>query len=181
MNIFDKMSIKAKNLKCFGEKPQGLDCIKPVNLIIGRNNSGKTTLLDMLKLAIRPGGTDPDFRHRGLVPEIIITFNDERMLSKHIQINLDAHHNILKFNNMLSQIEYKHYINERAIQFSVQEKNDSRLMIIDDQTPQDMHQAIGNMRNVYLGFIVEWLRSFSVIRVTADRDIQPEKDPTPFE
>lgn len=42
------LSIKAKNYKCFGEEPQGFDEIYPINIIIGRNNSGKSSLLDLI-------------------------------------------------------------------------------------------------------------------------------------
>lgn len=51
MTEFSDFSIKAKNFKCFGESPQGFDVIKPMNLIIGRNNSGKSSLLDMIEYA----------------------------------------------------------------------------------------------------------------------------------
>jgi ABC-type uncharacterized transport system ATPase subunit len=40
-------SLKVKNLKCF-EDWQGFDSIYPVNVIVGRNNSGKSTLLDLV-------------------------------------------------------------------------------------------------------------------------------------
>jgi ATPase involved in DNA repair len=48
------ISIKVKNYKCFGENPQGFDTIKPINVLIGRNNSGKSSLLDLIDYAIRP-------------------------------------------------------------------------------------------------------------------------------
>lgn len=51
MAEFSNFSIKAKNLKCFGESPEGFDVIKPMNLIIGRNNSGKSSLLDVIEYA----------------------------------------------------------------------------------------------------------------------------------
>lgn len=50
MAEFDHFSAKIKHFKCFGEEEQGFDCIKPMNLIIGRNNSGKSSLLDLIKL-----------------------------------------------------------------------------------------------------------------------------------
>lgn len=42
-----EISIKAKNYKCFKEET-GFESIKRVNLIIGKNNSGKSTLLDLV-------------------------------------------------------------------------------------------------------------------------------------
>lgn len=41
------IKIKIKNYKCF-EEESGFDSIKRVNLIIGRNNSGKSSLLDLI-------------------------------------------------------------------------------------------------------------------------------------
>lgn len=41
------ISIKIKNYKCFSEET-GFDSIKRVNVIIGRNNSGKSSLLDII-------------------------------------------------------------------------------------------------------------------------------------
>jgi putative ATP-dependent endonuclease of OLD family len=43
-----ELSIKVKNYKCF-EDETGFDSIKRVNLIIGRNNSGKSSLLDIIE------------------------------------------------------------------------------------------------------------------------------------
>jgi putative AbiEii toxin of type IV toxin-antitoxin system/AAA ATPase-like protein len=48
MSDLELFSVKVKNLKCFGSNEQGFEGIKPVNLIIGRNNSGKSTLLDLI-------------------------------------------------------------------------------------------------------------------------------------
>lgn len=43
-------SIKINNYKCFvaDNEPQGFDLIKPINVIIGKNNSGKSKLLEVL-------------------------------------------------------------------------------------------------------------------------------------
>ncbi|WP_427910467.1 AAA family ATPase [Shewanella algae] len=40
-----QLEIKFKNYKCFSEEA-GFDAIQRVNLIIGRNNSGKSSLLN---------------------------------------------------------------------------------------------------------------------------------------
>ncbi|MEW4564678.1 AAA family ATPase [Bremerella sp. JC770] len=47
MADFSDISLKFAHTKCFGEEPQGFGTIKPFNIIIGRNNSGKSTLLDL--------------------------------------------------------------------------------------------------------------------------------------
>jgi len=45
-------SIKIRNYKCFSEVEQGFEKILPINLIIGRNNSGKSTLLELIEYSI---------------------------------------------------------------------------------------------------------------------------------
>lgn len=47
----DDVSIKIARHKGFGDKHQGFDAIKPINLIVGRNNSGKSSLLDLIEYA----------------------------------------------------------------------------------------------------------------------------------
>ena len=44
----DALSIKVENYKCFGEET-GFEEVRRVNLIIGRNNSGKSSLLDLIE------------------------------------------------------------------------------------------------------------------------------------
>ncbi|MCM8528136.1 MAG: ATP-binding protein, partial [Lentisphaeraceae bacterium] len=47
-NMID-ISVKVSNYKCFKELPGGFDCIKNINLVIGRNNSGKSSILDLIE------------------------------------------------------------------------------------------------------------------------------------
>jgi putative ATP-dependent endonuclease of the OLD family len=43
------MSLKVRNYKCFGDQPEGFETIMGINVIIGRNNSGKSALLDAVQ------------------------------------------------------------------------------------------------------------------------------------
>ena len=113
MNSLYQFSLKLKNYKCFGNKEQGFDQIRPLNLILGRNNSGKSTLLDFIEdfgkqnLATKrlkdfPRGsrgeitkearqtvaeminTPKEIWHRNVEPEIIIEFElEEKYLKNH--------------------------------------------------------------------------------------------------
>jgi len=66
------VSLKFKNYKCFGEELQGFESILPINIIIGRNNSGKSSLLDLIKYAISPFDLSP-LAHKNQNPEVILT------------------------------------------------------------------------------------------------------------
>ena len=69
MNV---LSVKIKNYKCFSDIPQGFDGIKPINVLIGRNNSGKSSLLDLIDYVVKPSDLD-NFGHKGTKPEINLT------------------------------------------------------------------------------------------------------------
>ncbi len=66
------ISIKAKNYKCFADEPQGFESIHPINLIIGRNNSGKSALIDLVKYLISPYDLSI-YGHKRNIPEVFFT------------------------------------------------------------------------------------------------------------
>lgn len=41
-------SVKIRNYKCFKNEEQGFEKILPINIIIGKNNSGKSSLIDLI-------------------------------------------------------------------------------------------------------------------------------------
>lgn len=47
--MLERTSIKVKYYKCFGEESQGFSKILPFNIIIGKNNSGKSTLIELIE------------------------------------------------------------------------------------------------------------------------------------
>lgn len=67
----DSVSIKVANFMCFGNEPQGFDTVRPINLIIGRNNAGKTTLIEMLQYWTgQIGGVPKHLWHGSVSPEL---------------------------------------------------------------------------------------------------------------
>ena len=44
----NQIGLKIENYKCFKE-PIGFEKIKPINIVIGKNNTGKSTLIDMVE------------------------------------------------------------------------------------------------------------------------------------
>jgi hypothetical protein len=48
------VALKIRNYKSFGDLPAGFDTIRPLNIVIGRNNIGKSALLDLIEFACNP-------------------------------------------------------------------------------------------------------------------------------
>lgn len=70
MDEFAGYGLYGEGFKCFGEGRHGFDDIKRLNLVIGRNNSGKSALLDLVRFALNRFPLQP-FAHRGkLVPQV---------------------------------------------------------------------------------------------------------------
>lgn len=66
-------SVKVKNYKCFGDDLVGFDDLYPVNIIIGRNNTGKSALIELVDFAISIKEFGFQLGHRGKNPEVHIT------------------------------------------------------------------------------------------------------------
>jgi putative ATP-dependent endonuclease of OLD family len=56
------VGLQIADFKGFGE-PSGFDSFKPINVIIGRNNSGKSALIDAIELCISQGETFKPLKH----------------------------------------------------------------------------------------------------------------------
>jgi putative ATP-dependent endonuclease of OLD family len=72
-DVLKQLSVKVKNYKCFGGDEQGFDGILPINVIVGRNNSGKSTLLELMKYTTRPYPEFAGLGHGNAVPEVLLT------------------------------------------------------------------------------------------------------------
>jgi putative ATP-dependent endonuclease of OLD family len=66
------VAAKIADYKCFGADAYGFDCILPINLIIGRNNSGKSALLDLIDFLTAPRNLD-QLGHQGKKPKVILS------------------------------------------------------------------------------------------------------------
>ena len=53
-NALENCGLCGIGFKCFGDQPQGFDGIKPFNVMVGRNNSGKSGLIDLIEFACSP-------------------------------------------------------------------------------------------------------------------------------
>ena len=71
MNTLEHTSLTIANYKCFGKEGAGYSRIRPINLIVGRNNSGKSALVDLLEYACSPKDLTP-LQHKGQKPIVLL-------------------------------------------------------------------------------------------------------------
>jgi hypothetical protein len=64
--------LEFENYKSFGEGFTGFEVIAPANVIIGRNNSGKSALLDLVEWACEPNAFPAHLWHAGKAPRVLL-------------------------------------------------------------------------------------------------------------
>ena len=70
---FEKTSLNIRNYKIFGPEWAGFDKIYQFNVIVGRNNSGKSALLDILQVATSPNSISAAHWHKKTQSELVVT------------------------------------------------------------------------------------------------------------
>jgi hypothetical protein len=181
MAKFDNFSLKVKHLKCFGEEEQGFDEIKPINLIIGRNNSGKSTLLDLIEYAVG-GNIDSaqSLRHDKYPPEVIaeapLTETELRPVFQESHAGGDIGGNHWEFG--------KQFIGTR-LRWNLCAQNNQRFISIGDCL--NGHSPLAGMRNAkqYLARVSNAkenpFHGKVYRRISAERNIIPEGDNSKLE
>lgn len=154
-----------KNYKCFNDEGCIIENIKSINVIIGKNNTGKSSLIETVKFLTDGNKEYLENRRNGKSPEIIFehVFNEETMGNSfpnstsggEIGIN---HH------------EYgKTFINS-ILQYSIGENHIKKFLGINkDYQPSSLRYFNG-----YVKQIVSPLQNKVFRHLSAERDIQPE-------
>jgi len=170
--IFPGFSLKIRNYKCFGNDPTGFERIMPINLVIGRNNSGKSALVDALALAIsrgqiyspklhRRGQSEFEFRAAVVLtePELMRVFPDNTRGGD--LANYSSHwHYGKRFVGLPITISLR-----RDWKAKLQSGLDLRE--ISERSRQDVGDSIASN--------AKWpLDNFAFVRIDAERDVKPE-------
>jgi hypothetical protein len=165
MAFFD-LGIKGKFFKGFGEEPQGLDKIYPINIIIGRNNSGKSALLDLVQFTC--GAFDIEsLGHRGNKPEIIISKPIEEAECK--KVFSPSHSGGDGFPNHINHLQFiSQYIGQR-ISFSLN-GHERRFYDVEFEVSG---QALQKVKLLLNNFHIP-IQGMVFRKLSAERDIRPE-------
>ena len=171
MKLFERFKdtkLHIQSYKSFGKDEQGFDRIEPINVLVGRNNSGKSALLDLIQFACGnhnfAAGTD---NRTGPAKVVLQTVIDEDNVAGVFQRNTgggEISGNHFEFG--------KRYIG-RPIKVDISVRGNSKLVGIDfgdlPSQPFQMFEALARgMTNPFAGM--------SFKRLGADRDISPETD-----
>lgn len=168
-----KLSIKAKNYKSFGELSlEGFDGLDLVNIIIGRNNSGKSALLDLVRYVLAPSDIT-SLGHKGKLPEVYITKplteNEIRQVFREDESGgmLSGHRNFYEYG--------KQWI-DKPITLHLQ-PNQTTFVNVDP--PFETEQIKNEFGNRLANVFSNPLNGKTYRRLLADRNIRPEGDGSP--
>lgn len=172
------LSLRVRNLKCFADSPEGFAAIKRVNVIVGRNNTGKTTLLDLVNYAVKPSSLI-ERGHRQQPPRVLLSwplteaFIDESMPNQQMQVSQDSASWSLSPRNWLR----KHLLN-KDVTWELHENNAiSFVSFADDPQNANDQRYAAERKQIAIGMgsrVTNPFTGFEIRRLTAERDIIPE-------
>lgn len=161
------ISLKFKNYKCFGEEFKGFDRILPINVIIGRNNSGKSSLLDLIKYAVSPYDLSP-LGYKDKEPQVILKTG---FTLEHFDASIppDERGGAISGNHLAF---YKKEYTGKQITVTLANNGTRPLFAIEEPLPEGFTQyndaLARNVKNPLKGKVFKHLK--------AERDIRPEGD-----
>ena len=167
MEFLDSIGIRASNLKCFGDDPQGIDPIAPINIIIGRNNTGKTSLLDMIDFG-RTAIIENDLYRRPQEPEVLIQIEITEAVCTHLTRHRPDDPGYIHTVTSL-------FRSKRAVW---RLRPSGKPVVATDlgTTPPPQNKPIAVVYDDLLRRVYEPFTEMASIRIAADRDIVPEID-----
>lgn len=167
MNYFFDVQLKAKNFKSFGEELQGFEGLKKINIIVGKNNSGKSALLDLVRYFTEHYDLTT-FKHKGKDPELFFTkpFTEEE-IKKIFPENISS--------GIGNHLEYGLRWLDRRITMRPEPHKEFESIFpgFDQEVIQQYVDIIGSK-------VINPLAGKTYIGISADRDIKSEGDESYF-
>jgi putative ATP-dependent endonuclease of the OLD family len=170
-------SLKVSNYKCFGEEAQGFESIRPVNIIVGRNNVGKSTLLEVINHANIMMSLPEGLAHKGKIPGTTLSWllTEDYVyntLGEHLELRDELHD---MQNRRLSEGRAFFKFSSHGYKFANYGAiRDGRLFESIDRNlfPRIISAFEQAIANPFAGYAYR--------RIAADRDIRPELDDHPY-
>lgn len=160
----DKITIK--NYKCFDEVGASVETLKSINVIIGKNNSGKSSVIDIFKFLTTNEKSFFKSRRNGKPPEIEFEHNVNEQLIRQSFSNSTSGGGIPGGNHQ----QYGLTLVGSTLHYVVGENGLNSFKNIE----REFHPAAKNYIESYVSKIVFPLRGKQFSHLSAERDIQPE-------
>ena len=164
-------SIYFKGHTCFKNEWSGFDTIKPINVIIGRNNSGKSHLLDLVETLCSGQFDEPDqqYRCKGVLDERSLkrVFDEH---SEHIGGHLPGNR-WHQYGQHLVGVEITWETDNAHWRDLILPEEVLSVLRLGEESTSPLRAEIGEAVRVK----VHQLTGRSFRRLLADRDIQPER------
>ncbi|MFT5963948.1 MAG: putative ATP-dependent endonuclease of OLD family [Flavobacterium sp.] len=162
MNL-DKLLIK--NFKCFDEEGCILENLKSINIIIGKNNSGKSSLIESIKFLTTNDNAFFQNKRNGLTPEIIC----EHIFNK-AQIGNSFPTNTSGGDIGMNHNAYGQSFHGSVLKYQINENNTKKFLSINKNFVNEANQYF----NSYINTIARPFQDKFFSHLSAERDILPE-------
>ncbi|MCL2414240.1 MAG: AAA family ATPase [Bacteroidales bacterium] len=164
--------ITVKNYKCFDSTGGGFDRIMPINLIIGKNNSGKSSLLDLVSFIIEQDKEFIEVGRDNLNAEVLVerVLTEENVVETFNQVpggtaGRSRHH-----------FEYMARFVGKAYTYKLDPKGKKTIVSIEPEFMKHMEQYLDMLARVSPDPFSEKI----YCHISAERDIVPEIPPTVY-
>lgn len=166
MIIEDKIIVQ--NYKCFDDKGGGFDKIMPINIIIGKNNSGKSSLIDLVNYYIKPNKEFTEIGRNGKKSEVHVV---HKLKKEEISQNFKAENGGGGI-NATNHYEYgKKFIGQNYY-YSIKENGRKKFLKADFNTVS----AAKKYLELIASSIELPFKDKLFCKITAERDIIPERN-----
>ncbi len=159
-------TIKVRNYKCFDSEGGGFEKFMPINIIIGKNNSGKSSLIDLVKYFIEQNKDFIEAGRNGNKSEVFVVHElTEQEISANFKSNTSG-------GGIPEQNHYeygKQFIGGKYC-YSLTEQGRKTFLEADFQVVPEAHKKLTEIANtIQLPF-----RNKQFCNITAERDVIPE-------
>lgn len=171
MNVIGS-SIKFKNYKCFLEF-NTIDISKKVNLLIGKNNCGKTSILDIIERTLSKKNSFNDLVNNSVI-EFITSIPDDILASEFKSDMYSS--NLYRYSGAnISDFEVaKRALNNQKMAFPfLNSSSVDQFYTIISKTDKSFYSLV--KWNSFTRRIKETIDKYEVYKISAERDIKQEK------
>lgn len=158
--------ILIKNYKCFDSSGGGFEKILPINLIIGKNNSGKSSLIELIRFIVEKKNMIIDGGRDNKRPEVIIEHKlTEPEISKAFPIGTSG--GGIPGRNFF---DYGKRFIDKTYTYKLEDQGRKKFISLDAEYVPQAQKLIDDLA----GIIIEPLANKIFCSISAERDIVPE-------